>query len=279
MLNAMEKVKPSRKILVVDDDENVVHFLKARCCEMGFEVLTAGGGLQALLKVRRERPDVVIADVDMPELDGLSLCFRLLTSRFDGMELIVVSGISNLEDLERCEAYGATFVKKSGHFWNEIQAALFSLFPEKALLHGRQGQPLFEIRERPLVLIVDDDPAVGRFLISRLQKLGLDCILAHDGMSGYLAAIREKPNVILSDYFMPNGDATYLLARLRNNPSTAKTPMVIMSGSKLDNSVQARLRERTSGYPGVAEIIDKSSDIHSIVSSLSKHSPLKRNVL
>jgi CheY-like chemotaxis protein len=189
------------------------------------------------------------------------------------MEVIVVTGNADTETSERCEAYGATYVVKSGQFWNDIRAALIEYFPEKAVLKEKT-LPRLQIRRRPMLLIVDDDPSVGRFLISRLDKLGLDCILAQDGVSGFLAAAREKPNVILSDYFMPNGDATYLLRKLRNNPSTVNTPVVVMSGRDIDKSAQVILHQRVNDHPGISEIIVKSSDIHSIFSSLSKYFPL-----
>jgi DNA-binding response OmpR family regulator len=59
-----------RKILVVDDEEDILHFLEMVLSEKGYEVVTATGGHQALTRAQIERPDLVLLDVMMPQMDG-----------------------------------------------------------------------------------------------------------------------------------------------------------------------------------------------------------------
>lgn len=59
-----------KKILVVDDEEDILHFLEMALREKGYEVLTASGGHEALVRARLERPDLVLLDVMMPQMDG-----------------------------------------------------------------------------------------------------------------------------------------------------------------------------------------------------------------
>ncbi len=66
-----------RKILVVDDDVELQRLLKMMLEISGFEVVTASDGAEALTKVRMERPDLVLLDVMMPEMDGYETCRRL----------------------------------------------------------------------------------------------------------------------------------------------------------------------------------------------------------
>ncbi len=56
------------KILIADDDRGIARFLATRCAKMGFEVQTAANGLQALIMARQNHPDVLIVDINMPEL-------------------------------------------------------------------------------------------------------------------------------------------------------------------------------------------------------------------
>jgi DNA-binding response OmpR family regulator len=58
-------------ILVVDDDERILNFLNVRLKSAGYEVVTAGNGIQAVDKVREKNLDVVILDLMMPQMDGL----------------------------------------------------------------------------------------------------------------------------------------------------------------------------------------------------------------
>jgi DNA-binding response OmpR family regulator len=64
-------------ILVVDDDPNIVRILTGYLKQGGFEVLTAGDGLAAMDLARRRRPDLVVLDLMLPQLDGLEVCRRL----------------------------------------------------------------------------------------------------------------------------------------------------------------------------------------------------------
>ena len=59
-----------KKILVVDDEEDILHFLEMVLSEKGYEVVTAAGGHQALTRAQIEHPDLVLLDVMMPQMDG-----------------------------------------------------------------------------------------------------------------------------------------------------------------------------------------------------------------
>jgi DNA-binding response OmpR family regulator len=94
------------KILVVDDDPDILsmlgRFLKAK----GFEVFYALDGLQALAVARRERPDVVFLDVSMPGPSGVEVLGEI--KKFDeGIDVIMVTGDTEDETGRRAMAAGA----------------------------------------------------------------------------------------------------------------------------------------------------------------------------
>jgi len=60
----------SKKILVVDDEPDAIDFVKEVLEGEGYMVVTAGDGVKGLAAMRRENPDLVFLDVQMPELDG-----------------------------------------------------------------------------------------------------------------------------------------------------------------------------------------------------------------
>src|SRR5258707_14251419 len=66
-----------RKVLVVDDEPVLVETIAYNLEQAGYEVMTAADGASALEVARRERPDLVILDIMLPEMDGLEEC-RLL---------------------------------------------------------------------------------------------------------------------------------------------------------------------------------------------------------
>ena len=65
------------RLLVVEDEPNILELLSASLRLAGFEVATATGGLEALAAVQRHRPDLVVLDVMLPDLDGFDVARRL----------------------------------------------------------------------------------------------------------------------------------------------------------------------------------------------------------
>ncbi len=67
----------ARKILVVDDEDVLVETLAYNLEQAGYVVVTAADGTTALEVARRERPDLIILDLMLPEMDGLEVCRQL----------------------------------------------------------------------------------------------------------------------------------------------------------------------------------------------------------
>src|SRR5215212_9251212 len=65
---AMSDTKPEARLLVVEDEPNILELLSASLRLAGFEVATATGGLEAIQAVQRHRPDLVVLDVMLPDL-------------------------------------------------------------------------------------------------------------------------------------------------------------------------------------------------------------------
>lgn len=278
MTDVMQVTNRMPKVLIADDDPGIVRFLAGRCAKMGFDVQTASNGLQALMMAGRSPPDVLIVDVNMPEADGLSVCMRLLRPGRAPLEIIVVTGSTNPETLERCRSFGAYFACKGPAFWETISAALIEIFPKMSEAIADDAKSPFPAQDmpakvwsRPRVLIVDDDPDVEKFLCSRLAKFGVDTLYASDGTKGFRIACKEEPSAIISDYLMPNGDAIYLLGKLRNNPVTANIPFFVMSGQPLDKVTEQSLQREICGRPGAARILSKQFDTHELFAALQDY--------
>ncbi|MCX7911544.1 MAG: response regulator transcription factor [Dehalococcoidales bacterium] len=62
------------KVLVVDDDKNILDVLRYNLVQGGFTAIAAEDGMQALEKARQEKPDLIILDIMLPGLDGFEVC-------------------------------------------------------------------------------------------------------------------------------------------------------------------------------------------------------------
>lgn len=253
------------KILIADDDPAVVKVLSHRCERMGFAVDTATNGMQMLLKARRTLPDLMIVDVNMPKLDGLSATFHLLDQGNPSIDILVVTGSSDETTIERCEAMGLFYARKGPEFWSDLKTALTEIFPQMAeaiAVHSDATTHSFEtVPSRPRVLIVDDDEQVGVFLASRLNKLGVETLYAPDAAQAVRLAVRRQPSVVVTDYHMPQGGAEFLITRLRALPETATTPVLVLSERDFDKASVEALTREVLGHPGAVKIFKKSFDV------------------
>lgn len=85
-------------------------------------------------------------------------------------------------------------------------------------------------RDKALVLVVDDDPAVSAFLIQFLEGEGYRVAAAHDGESALAAAERLRPSVITMDMAMPGMDGRAAMEALRRDPELAAIPILVITG-------------------------------------------------
>ena len=97
---------PSAKLLIIDDDEVVRASIAAYLEDSGFSVLQATNGLQGLEVFERDRPDLVICDLRMPQVDGLELIRRINVFNTD-VPVIVVSGAGVMSDAVEALRLGA----------------------------------------------------------------------------------------------------------------------------------------------------------------------------
>ncbi|HEV8026092.1 MAG TPA: PleD family two-component system response regulator [Stellaceae bacterium] len=98
----------SARVLVVDDVDVNVRLLEAKLSSEYFTVLTASSGEQALQAVKSERPDIVLLDVMMPEMDGFEVCRRLKSDpKTADIPVIMVTALSEVSDRVRGLQAGA----------------------------------------------------------------------------------------------------------------------------------------------------------------------------
>ena len=86
------------KILVVDDEKDAVEFLKKRLTREGYEVSVAFDGEEALKKVQKDNPDVILLDLMLPKLNGFEVIKEVRTKFKDKWRPIII--ISAKDDLE-----------------------------------------------------------------------------------------------------------------------------------------------------------------------------------
>jgi two-component system cell cycle response regulator len=98
------------RVLIVDDDESLADVLSVRLARQGFGTLIAETGQRALMLARAEKPDCILLDLRLPDIDGFVLCQELVDSAETcGIPVIIVSGLDRPDIIRRCRAAGCYY--------------------------------------------------------------------------------------------------------------------------------------------------------------------------
>jgi DNA-binding response OmpR family regulator len=100
---------PEKKILIVDDNMDLVHIMGAHLEGHGYSVISASDVAEAIKAVQKERPDLIILDVAMPGGDGLNVLRRLNDSNPKNMIPVIV--VTGMETRAKAKAFAAGAVE------------------------------------------------------------------------------------------------------------------------------------------------------------------------
>jgi two-component system alkaline phosphatase synthesis response regulator PhoP len=94
-----------RLILVIDDDQEILDMLKLLLTLEKYSVITAATGMEGLNMLKEKSPDLVVLDLNLPDVDGQQIC-RLIRSDMD-IPILILSARDNVSDKVVCLEYGA----------------------------------------------------------------------------------------------------------------------------------------------------------------------------
>ena len=121
----------------------------------------------------------------------------------------------------------------------------------------------------PTVLCIDDDPDISRTIELRLANYDVEVLRNFTGTQGIWQAVQSKPDLIITDLRMPQGDGEYLLECLKQNQSTAGIPVMVLSGKREQAAEKHALRLGAAGF------LRKPVHFHELIDEIKKHVELR----
>jgi DNA-binding response OmpR family regulator len=93
-------------------------------------------------------------------------------------------------------------------------------------------------REQPVVLAADDDEDILELVVFRLERSGYTVVQARDGAEAFELARTSKPDLAVLDVMLPKIDGFELTRRLRENESTTRMPIILLTARTQEGDVQ-----------------------------------------
>ena len=213
-------MNPKRaSILIVDDEVDTCRNLCDIFTDVGYRVDMAHEGLTALEKVRAHSYDVVLLDLMMPGMDGLTLYQEIKRLRPETVAVL------------------ATAYSNDPRAEQSLGAGVWRLVPKPVDLRQLLNI-VAEAVSQPLVLVVDDDPALCLNLWDIFREQNYRVSIAHD-LKGVAQRLTDNVfEVILIDMRLPDGDGSEVLRIVREMKSPARTILITGHHAELAPSME-----------------------------------------
>ncbi|HOW59934.1 MAG TPA: response regulator [Candidatus Omnitrophota bacterium] len=203
-----------RKILVVDDEPDIVELIEAVLNEHGFEVFTAHNGKDALEVARREKPDLIISDICMPGLSGYEFWKALKDLKLGNAGEIPVLIISAHGDMQSFfDSWGICgFLAKPFNEQELMVKVLEVIGPEAE----KKAEMMEKIAKRKKILIRSIQDFSVKKLTSFLESQGHTVMHAYDENETIAVAQKFLPDFVFNQYLedTPASDSEKILEGL-----------------------------------------------------------------
>ena len=225
-------MNPAR-ILLVDDEPNLILMVGDQLRLEGYDVTSAASGDEALQSLRVQPPDLIILDISMPGMTGLALLKKL--SGPDGKPrypILIFTARSNMESFFQSTGVEGFLQKGSDPVLlsNEIKRILLKT---RATAHADNGPGA---RQRRIVMILEDEPLLNTRLRTSFNIAGYQAITLTDSHSLADALQAHTPSAILLKAVLPGTAGTDVAASLSDYTVARGIAVILYDGSGLHNS-------------------------------------------
>ncbi|HEY5950799.1 MAG TPA: response regulator [Kofleriaceae bacterium] len=201
------------KLLLLDDEPETLEWMTAALTSLGHEVRAYLNGRAALNELTGWRPDLIVADLLMPELDGLT--FSRLVRAQGGPPIVFISIAMKQADAILAGAVG--YVQKPATA-DEIRWAVAHV-----LGHAKQ---------HARILIVDDDPD-ARELFGQCLGRRFEVEEAEHGKAALAKLHQRSFDLVITDFHMPVMNGLELIRALRADPALERIPVIVQTSDRV----------------------------------------------
>jgi CheY-like chemotaxis protein len=201
------------KLLLLDDEPEALELMTAALATDDNEVRAFRSGRDALAQLREWRPDVIIADIFMPELDGFA--FARLARTLGAPPIMFISIALNRAEAVLSGAVG--YVQKPATA-AEIREAV--------------AEVLGHARERATILVVDDDDEAREIYVGYLRPV-FEVVEAANGVEALERLHDTLIDLVITDFHMPEMNGLELIRAMRADERLERTPVIVQTSDRI----------------------------------------------
>jgi len=235
-----------RRALVVEDDATTSEQLDRYLAELNVTGILHTRGEETVEVALRERPDVILLDIVLPNEGGWVVLAKL--KEHAGTRDIPVAVISVLDEPQKSRAMGA-----AAHFIKPITRAQLAGFLQRAAVEvptpaPTPPGPAPTAGKGPLILLAEDNEANIETIGGYLADNGYTLELARNGLAAVKVAQERQPALILMDIQMPVMDGLTAIRELRANSAMPHVPIIALTALAMPGDRERCLAAGASDY-------------------------------
>jgi CheY-like chemotaxis protein len=218
-------------LILCDDDASIRTVVGESLREHGYRIIEAETGQQAFDLASSNRVDAILLDLYMPGLTGWETLQRLKNSKLTAnIPVVILSVLSPLEPAgtpNRVASVAQGWVQKP---YNEH------------LLLSELSRVLQSGDGPSHILLVEDDIELASVVIAGFGEANVRVDHAASRQSAIEKCLRTRPDLLILDLTLPDGDGFSLVDWLRQQPDMRSLPLVVYSGREVSDAEMAKLR-------------------------------------
>ncbi len=252
---SLKKNRHQDRILIVDDEPLNIKLIAGKLHAENYEILTALSGKKALKIIDEHRPDIILLDIMMPDMNGYEVTRRLKSNpKTAHIPIILVTALNQPEHKQMGMKAGADeFLNKPVNTLellarvkslirlNRFHEQLKSRIQTESLFTGEQKSDTFSKKEilNPSVLLIEDSDEDIRLMRHYLSDLTIRLHVVKTGEDALNLIVKQSFDVVLLDIFLPGMDGFELCQFLKEKDATRNIQIVVISASNdLDNKIR-----------------------------------------
>ncbi len=256
--------KRIKKIVIVDDDEMEFEKFKKEFSSEGVIIEFIRDSELAFSKIAEVQPDLIIVDLMMPKVDGVTLSYKLKSNIKTKHIPILISTAKDLSDEERKSLNNIVekiAVKSKGHPLDVLKVVRDRIRMQEVELPDDSGngkEKRYSEKDKYAqdetgnyngnILIVDDDPDTLFTLSEIVQASNCRTSLAHNGRECLEYLSNRTPDLILLDIMMPEMDGFQTIKRIKEDEKLSEIPVIAVTAKAMKDDKDIIMKHGFADY-------------------------------